>query len=509
MGATSRINNSIRNAKVALIFYICNILIQFISRKIFITYLGSEVLGLNTTAQNLLGFLNLAELGIGSAIAYSLYKPLYNGNHNEVNEIVSIQGWLYRRIAYIVIIASIILMLFFPIIFKKVDIPNWYTYGSFIAFLISSLLGYFVNYKQIVLSADQKEYKITIVVQGLKLLKVFIQIFAICYLKDGYFWWIIIEILMSFVTSIVLNKEINKEYKWLKTDISKGNVLRKKYPDILTKTKQLFFHKIGSFVLTQTTPIIIYAFSTLTMVAIYGNYILIINGITTLLNAIYNGVNSSVGNLVAEGNKKNIKRVFWETTVFRVWIASFICFGIYTLSEDFIILWVGKDFILPQETLIILICLTYLNSTRNNDLFINAYGLFGDIWAPIIESILNLSISILLGLVWGLSGIILGGLISTFLVIHIWKPFYLYTYGFKDKISEYLVENAKYLTFIFTSFIFGLFITNNYFKSPCNDYIDWILKSIEIMTTYIFISFLIFFSCNKYFRNIVKRFIIK
>ncbi len=141
----SRTSQSLHNAKIALTFYCINLVLQFFSRKIFLDYLGSEVLGLNTTAQNLLGILNIAELGIGASVAYNLYKPIFNKNTNEINDIVSIQGWLYRRIAYFVILGSLILMLFFPLIFVKAQLPLWYTYGSFMALLTSSLLGYFVN----------------------------------------------------------------------------------------------------------------------------------------------------------------------------------------------------------------------------------------------------------------------------------------------------------------------------------------------------------------------------
>ena len=155
----SRLSKSIQNAKVALIFYFLNLVLQFFSRKIFLDYLGSEVLGLNTTAQNLLGFLNLAELGIGAAVAYNLYKPIYDGNKQAINDIVSIQGWLYRRVAYIVMAGSCILMCFFPWIFEKAQVPLWYTYATFLALLVAALLSYFVNYKLIVLSADQKEYE--------------------------------------------------------------------------------------------------------------------------------------------------------------------------------------------------------------------------------------------------------------------------------------------------------------------------------------------------------------
>ena len=186
MPNTSRTAKSLQNVKIALLFYFLNLLLQFFSRKIFLDYLGSEVLGLNTTAQNLLGFLNLAELGIGGAVAYNLYKPLFEDDRKAINDIVSVQGWLYRRIAFIVILGAIVLMCFFPLMFAKAQVPLWYAYGSFSVLLFSSLLGYFVNYRQIVFSADQKEYKITYTSQGVKVLKVIIQILAIRYLNHGY-----------------------------------------------------------------------------------------------------------------------------------------------------------------------------------------------------------------------------------------------------------------------------------------------------------------------------------
>lgn len=160
MARNSRTFKSVKNAKVALLFYLANLILQFFSRKIFLDYLGAEVLGLNTTVQNLLGFLNLAELGIGSAVAYNLYKPLFDDDINTINDIVSLQGWLYRKVAYVVAIGACILMFFFPLIFVKAQLPLWYAYGSFIVLLVAALLEYFVCYHQIVLVADQKEYNL-------------------------------------------------------------------------------------------------------------------------------------------------------------------------------------------------------------------------------------------------------------------------------------------------------------------------------------------------------------
>jgi hypothetical protein len=227
----SRTAKSFKNAKVALAFYFINLVLQFFSRKVFLDYLGAEVLGLNTTAQNLIGFLNLAELGIGGAIAFTLYKPIFERDTQAINEIVSVQGWLYRRVAYIVIASACVLMCFFPLIFEKAEVPMWYTYGAFIIFLISALLGYFVNYRQIVLTADQKEYKITLNVQGLKVIKVLLQTVVIYYLSNGYIFWLALEFMVSVVTAILLHKLLKKEYPWLKTIVHNGRQLRQKYPE--------------------------------------------------------------------------------------------------------------------------------------------------------------------------------------------------------------------------------------------------------------------------------------
>lgn len=501
----SRTAKSIRNVKVALLFYILNLILQFFSRKIFLDYLGSEVLGLNTTAQNLLGFLNLAELGIGSAVAYNLYKPLFEKDRNAINAIVSIQGWLYRRIAYIVIAGACILMCFFPMIFAKAQVPLWYAYGSFIVLLIAALLSYFINYRQIVLSADQKEYKITLSVQGVKLVKVLLQILAIRFLNHGYLWWMVLEVVMAGVTSWILDHTIKEEYPWLKPKVSDGKKLKEQYPGIITKTKQVFFHKIATFVLNQTSPLIIYAYTSLTIVAIYGNYMLIVLGVITLFNALLNGINSGVGNLVAEGDKKKIKTVFWELTILRIWIASIICFGMYMLGDSFITLWVGKEYILPKSTFIVLIINTFIMLTRTNDTFISAYGLYQDIWAALVEATLNIGLSILLGHYWGLTGVLIGIFCSLLIIVSIWKPYFLYSQGFHDNIIEYILHYIKYIIILGFIFFISKIVIQFFTNISCSSFSSWIIYSFFIVLFYSTISLSILFFSDKSFRNFTKR----
>lgn len=504
----SRTAKSMKNAKVALVFYFINLVLQFFSRKIFLEYLGAEVLGLNTTAQNLLGFLNLAELGIGSAVAYNLYKPLFEKNTQAINEIVSVQGWLYRRVAYAVIAGACILMCFFPLIFAKAQVPLWYTYGSFIVLLGGALLSYFINYRQIVLTADQKEYKITLNVQGFKILKVVLQILAIRYLSNGYVYWMILELLFSATAAVVLDRVLKREYPWLKSSPMQGKELKSKYPEIITKTKQVFFHQIGGFVLEHTSPLIIYSYASLTLVAIYGNYMLIVAGVAAIVSAPLKSVNAGIGDLVTEGDKKRIKAVFWQFTSFRVWLASVVCFGIYKLGHSFIILWVGKGFVLEQSAFIVIIVIAFIGLTRTNEPFLAAYGLFYDIWAPIVEAVLNLSLSIVLGRFYGLTGILSGVLISLLVIVCGWKPYFLYKCGFKDSILEYVLKYIKYLILLGILFISVSYLSEKIFIDNLpSSYWQWILSAFKYLSLYIPISFFLFMCMDKDSRLFIKRLI--
>ncbi len=299
----TRTTKLMKNARVALIFNLLFLLVSFLVRKVLIENLGAEVLGLNTTATNLLGFLNIAELGISAAISATLYKPLFDNDQETINDIITVQGWLYRRIATIVAVGGVILMMFFPLIFKKTELPLWYAYGSFGVLFFGALIGYIINYKQILLTAGQKDYKVTYIVAGAKIIKTVVQIIGIGILSFDYKFWIITEFISAICVCLFLDRSVRRTYPWLSIDLSRGKELSLRYSHVITKTKQVFFHKIGGFVLYQTSPLVIYTFLSLTAVAIYGNYLLIASGLSLIINSIFNGITAGVGNLVAEGNR--------------------------------------------------------------------------------------------------------------------------------------------------------------------------------------------------------------
>lgn len=459
---TSRTTKVIKNARVALFFYFLNLILNFISRRVFLDYLGPDILGLNTTLTNFISLLNLTELGLGGAIAYSLYTPISQNDKKTVDEIVSVEAYWYRIIVYIIAGISFIALFFFPYFFSSDEVELWAVYATFLVLLCSSLLGYLWNYRQIVLSADLKEYKITINKQGWTICKVLVQILFLSLFNGGYISWLIIELIFSIVNTISLNYLIKKEYPWLTPSVKLGKSVKNQYVSIVRKTKQLFCHKIGGFVLTQTTPLIIYSFTTLTIVAIYGNYWLILLGLTTLFNALFNGINSGVGNLVAEGNKERIRNVFWELFSIRFILATTSCFVFWKVVSLFVTLWVGKQYLLDNESVFLLLLILYIQLMRGAvDLFTNAYGLFHDVWAPICEAVINISLSIVLGYFWGLNGILCGVLISLFVIVFVWKPYFLFSNGLKISVKYYVFKYFKYLIVLALVLLFeSTLITN-------------------------------------------------
>ncbi len=444
-----RTKKSIKNAVVSTAYYLVALFLGFFSRKIFFEYLGSEVLGMNTTAKDLLSLLNLTELGIGSAIGFLLYKPLHQKDRERVKEIVTVQGWLYRIVAYTIFAGSCLLMCFFPRIFAKSDIPLGYAYLAFGSVLIGNMMGYFYNYRTIVLSAHQKQYKIVRVNQGLDIVRVITQMIVVSTFKHPFFWWIGVDFLVRITSTILLDRLIKKEYPWLDISLKNGRAYLRNNREIIKKTKQAFFHRIGGTVLANSSSPILYAFTSLTTVAYYGNYQLLLAKISKLIGNLFSSTSAGVGDLVAEGNKNSIKRVFWELFDSRLLIASIIILCCYHLTDPFISFWLSPEYLLGKRFLIIYLIFQGILMTRETvDSFISAHGMFQDIWAPLAEAALNIGLSILFGSLFGLNGIILGVTISLILIVEIWKPVFLFRSGFKESPMPYFIKLAGRLAVI-------------------------------------------------------------
>lgn len=436
-----RVHKSLMNAKVGFTFYFLSIFIAFFSRRIFLECLGDQFIGLTGTLGSILNLLNITEVGIGTCIGYFLYKPIEQGDKEKICEIVSLFGWMYRIIGSIIVCGGIIISLFFPIIFAKEitegNINLNIVYFAFFSFLASNIIGYFINYRQIILDSDQKTYKISIWTQTCGTIKTIVQIILAYYYKNLYLW-VTVEFVFSLIICWILNHVINKEYPWLKTDKNQGRFIIKKYPEILIKVKQIVVHRLKNVLLSRCDEVFIYTFESLQMVTFYGNYTMIVGKLTALFNNVLVGMNASIGNLIAEGNQQNIKKVFWEFVTFRYWTTGIFIIGLAFLINPVINWWLGPQYVLADHIVFLILLNMYIMLTRPSvDLFINAYGLYSDVWAAYAEGFINLIVTLVFGYLYGIVGILLGKIVSMFFLVVLWKPYYLFRDGFKRGVYIY------------------------------------------------------------------------
>lgn len=488
-----RVHKSLLNAKVNLVFYFLSLFFAFFSRKIFLDCLGAEFIGLTGTLGNILGYLNLAELGVGAAISFHLFKPIQQQNRQQICEILSVFGYLYKRIGQAILLGGIIISLFFPLIFNKEEMGMGIIYFAFYSFLGSSLIGYFINYRQILLTADQKNYLVSIYFQSAGLVKTAMQILLAYYYKNLYVW-VLIEFLFGIIGCVILNWKINKEYPWLKTSKANGKLLLKQYPDIIKNTKQVFIHKIKDFLLGRSDELFIYAFVSLKMVAYYGNYMMIIAKLSLFFSSLFDGINAGVGNLVAEGNKQNTMKVFWEMVFIKHFMAGFMVVSIYFLIEPFISLWLGNQYILNHNILVLLMTYLYIHNSRGGiDMFNHAFGLYADTWSAWAELFINISVTIIFGLKYGIIGILLGKIVSVVPIILFWKPYYLFKSGLKLPYGTYWHGAIRYYIIFAISFTMCYIISKELPVNPYDSYLQWILYGIILIPAYLIINVLLLF----------------
>lgn len=427
MVAGDRTSKSIKNIIYGVGFYVVTLVLSFISNRVFMNRLGADLFGLNATVSSIIDILNIAELGIGVAMASSLYGPLANGDKRATTELIALQGWAYKWVATFILVVAGIVMLFFPMIFEGESVPLGYAYAACIVMLLGSMSTYFLNYKQIVLSANQQEYVVTAAYKLPTLIRLTLQILAIEFLNHGYVWWLVIQVLTQAMIVLMVRRAVKKHHPYVYDKVENPGALRHKYPEVVRKVGQLFVHRIADVALDRTSPIVIYAFTSLAAVAAYANYLLIKTGVEMLLGSLTSGLTGSVGNLVASADDKQKVGVFWTLNGGIVVLASVAAYGFYVFADCFVAAWVGPDLVLGGWPVVLLTAMLYIAVSRSTiTLFTTAHGYFSDIWAPLTEAGLNLALSVLFGYFWGLTGVLMGVLTSLVVIVLGWKPYFLF-----------------------------------------------------------------------------------
>ena len=393
---SERVHRSMMNIKVGMLFYVLSLVLAFFSRRVFLDCLGAEFIGLTGMLMNIMSFLSVAELGIGTSIVFFLYKPLQEDDHERINEVVSMLAFLYRCIGFIIGGAGIGLSLFFPWWFDGLSTGLGLVYFAFYSFLGSSVAGYVFNYKQLLVDANQKQYLVNAYFQTISIVQSVAQILLAYYYRNLWLW-VVVGLVFTLVGIAVFNHRIKQLYPWLRIDLRRGRQSLKKYPEVLKKTRQIFVQKIKDFILYKSDEILVGAFVSVVKVAYYGNYTIVLNKFLYLVNILSDGLSAGVGNLIAEGNEKNIMKVYWEMTAARFFILGCIIFALLMFIDPFIGCWLGEDYLLGSLITYLLIFNLFLRlQPAAVYIFIGASGLFGDVWAAWAELIVNLAVTLLL-----------------------------------------------------------------------------------------------------------------
>ena len=502
---SERVHRSIMNIKVGMFFYILSLFLAFFSRKVFLDCLGAEFIGLTGMLRNIMGYLNVAELGIGTSIVYFLYKPLQEDNHEKINDVISMLAFLYRCIGGIILAGGIFISFFFPWWFGNLETGLPLTYFAFYSFLLSSVAGYIFNYKNLLVSANQKQYMVSAYFQTIGIVQSIVQILLAWYYRNLWLW-VIVGLVFTIIGITIFNIRIRQIYPWLNINLEKGRKNLKNYPEVLKKTRQVFIQKIKDLILFRSDEILVGSFVSVVHVALYGNYTVIISKLNFLVNILSEGLNAGVGNLIAEGNENNIMKVFWEMTAARYLILGFVIFPLLLFLQSFVGCWFGEQYLL-SELIVYLIIINIFLMLHNGTvlIFIGAHGMFSDIWAVWTEFFLNISLTLLLAPHYGIVGILLGKMISIAFSGAIWKPYFLFTSGFHKSVKIFWKGMIPYYIAFFVCAAIAILLRIWIVVPYANSLIKLIIIGIVVFAPLFLFYFLMLFFLTKGLKYLVAR----
>ncbi len=503
-----RSTNSIKNAITAVVSNIVTILIGIVSQAIFIKTLGAEYLGINGLFTNIVSMLGIVELGIGSAIIYNLYEPIAKDDTEKIKSLMNFYKKSYRIIAVIVFIIGMMVIPFLKNIVGNVsiDINIEFIYSLFIIDVVAS---YLLTYKRSILYANQKTYITNIVHIGYLIVMNTLQI-VILLIAKNFIVYLIIKIICRILENVVITIIANRKYPYINEKNVK-KIDKKTTKDIVKKVKGLIFHKVGSFVVLGTDNIIISKFLGVVTVGLYSNYNMIIQAVSNLFLQVFDSLTASVGNLLVENNCEKSYEIYKNMLMMNSILFTFATTEIICLIEPFIKVWIGEQYLLSKVVLIILMVNFYIQGMRKTCLvFKMAAGVFHeDRYFPIIESIINIVVSVILVKIIGLPGVFLGTIVSTLPVILISYPKYVYIPLFHKSFWNYIKENVYYYILAFLTVSIAMFVTS--YISINNLILKLIVNAITSSIIFAVMQYIFFHNKSeyKYLKNMLKNFILK
>ncbi len=504
-----RTKQSVKNASFSIGAQLIQQLMKMLVRIAFIRVIGQPYLGINSLFTDILIALQLVELGIGPAIAYSLYKPLSCNDTEKVKSLMALFRKAYRIIGILILVGGICFMPFYPFFIKEMlDVSN--LNFIYLIFVFDTAVSYFNSYYRTLLVSDQKKYKDMIIQTAVTFGISVLQIVAIYVIRD-YMSYLALQVIGTILTNFLASRVAKKEYPYLKEKEAK-KLDDETFKEIKKNVVAMVFHKIGGIIRDATDNLIISKYIGIIMAGVYSTYAMLAKALNTLISQIFSAVLSSVGNLHVTRSEEAQKEVFYNINFINFWIASMFacCFGV--LSSSFVLVISNESYVLDLFVVVIVSLRFYLDTMRKTPwMFCEAAGIY---WQgrtkPLWEVIVNLITSIILVKTIGLPGVFIGTIITILVVDLPIEPYLVFKYVLKGGLAKYYKKYAIYLLVTAIMYI-ATYFTCSLVPLFGKGVIAFILKGIVALITTNLIVVLTMFKTDefKYTIDLAKKYITK
>lgn len=439
-----RTKNATRNIIFGIILKLYQMLLPFVMRTAMIYFMGMKYLGLSSLFTSILQVLNLAELGVGSAMVYSMYKPIVEDDRETICALMRLYRLYYRIIGALVAILGVILMPFLPQLVKVDTVPKGISiYILYLLNLGATVLSYWLfAYKNSLLNAHQRTDVVSKITLGTNTLMYLFQ-FLVLALLHNYYLYVIIKLITQAVTNITTAVAVDKMYPNYKPE---GKLDIGAIKQINHRVRDLFTAKLGGVILNAADTIVISAFLGLTDLAVYQNYYFILTSVIGIVSVVFGACTAGIGNsLIVDTSEKNF--LDFETfSLIIAWVSGFCSCCMLCLFQPFMKLWVGSKYLLPMSAVVCFVIYYFIYEI--NQLF-NIYKDAAGIWhedrfRPLITATANLIMNIILVQFYGIYGVLLSTVIATLGIGMPWLLHNLFTSVFNKR---YLPEYLRMLLF--------------------------------------------------------------
>ena len=431
----NRTQKVMRNSAVNLIGQILTILLSFISRKVFIQYLGVEMLGLNSTFTSILNTLSLAELGFQQVIVFHLYGVLARNDKEQINALVNIYKLVYRCIGIFFIAASLCCLPFLQYFLSDIEATNTVRVYFIIQALTSSCT-YFLAYKRNILYADQNGY-ISGLIDSVFNTSATLLCIAAAVLTRNYTLYLIINLVRTYLSNLVVHLICTRKYPYLHAEKIDWKLLK----EIAGSLKDVVLERLAGYIYGSTDNLIISMFISTVQVGFLNNYTMIINHIKNLMKSLSAPLIPALGNKVAlEQSSKQQMETFRLLEQVYFWLTGLSVVPVYVLADSFIRMYLGEQYVLPHLILFLMCVDLYVHINQDSCLsFLTANGLFRKRRnISIGGAIINIVVSLLLIKPFGIAGILAGTAVSQ-----------LYYWGARSVVALRKCLNQSWRTFAF------------------------------------------------------------